>query len=185
MKTLNKIDAFRFILLAGLLILVSSARAADHQQPAGNPIASDVFTTRQKTIEPAPPPATSILLSEVSKYSEFGYGVWKDGQGVDDGKRIDLMPAGYDIAAAARKEKLLNFFAITDIHTTDKESPSQLIFLQQLIYPSRTKASYAHMTSIYSPVMLYTTHVLDAAAQTINALHKQNPIDFGISLGDT
>ena len=33
--------------------------------------------------------------------------------------------------------------------------------------------------------MLYTTHVLDAAVQTINALHKKNPFDFGISLGDT
>ena len=30
-----------------------------------------------------------------------------------------------------------------------------------------------------------TTHVLDAAMQTANALHKQDPFDFGISLGDT
>ncbi|MBR9979542.1 MAG: TIGR03768 family metallophosphoesterase, partial [Desulfatitalea sp.] len=43
----------------------------------------------------------------------------------------------------------------------------------------------AGVTSVYSPVMLYTTHVLDAAIQTVNALHKTNPIDFGISLGDT
>lgn len=42
----------------------------------------------------------------------------------------------------------------------------------------------APMTSIYSPVMLYTTHALDAAIQTINALHKIAPFDFGISLGD-
>ena len=41
------------------------------------------------------------------------------------------------------------------------------------------------MTSVYSPVMLYTTHVLDAFIQTVNALHKQpgNAFDFGISLG--
>ena len=32
--------------------------------------------------------------------------------------------------------------------------------------------------------MLYTTHVLDAAIQTINALHKKAPFDFGIALGD-
>jgi metallophosphoesterase (TIGR03768 family) len=32
--------------------------------------------------------------------------------------------------------------------------------------------------------MLYTTHVLDAAVQTANALHKKNPFDFGIFLGD-
>jgi len=33
--------------------------------------------------------------------------------------------------------------------------------------------------------MLYSTQVLDAAIQTVNALHRQRPIDFGISLGDT
>jgi metallophosphoesterase (TIGR03768 family) len=32
---------------------------------------------------------------------------------------------------------------------------------------------------------MYTTHVLDAAIQTANVLHKQDPFDFGISLGDT
>jgi metallophosphoesterase (TIGR03768 family) len=95
------------------------------------------------------------------------------------------MPAGYDATAVTKKAKLLNFFTITDIHITDKESPSQLIYLQQLVYPSLGKAPWAFVTSIYSPVMLYTTHVLDAAVQTVNSLHKQNPIDFGISLGDT
>jgi metallophosphoesterase (TIGR03768 family) len=43
----------------------------------------------------------------------------------------------------------------------------------------------AGVTSVYSPTMLYTTHVLDAAIQTVNALHQIDPIDFGISLGDT
>lgn len=33
--------------------------------------------------------------------------------------------------------------------------------------------------------MMYTTHVLDAAIQTVNALHQKNAFDFGISLGDT
>ena len=33
--------------------------------------------------------------------------------------------------------------------------------------------------------MMYTHHVLDAAVQTVNALHAEEPIDFGISLGDT
>ena len=39
-------------------------------------------------------------------------------------------------------------------------------------------------SSAYSAVILYTTHVLDAAVQTINALHKAAPFDFGIGLGD-
>jgi hypothetical protein len=32
--------------------------------------------------------------------------------------------------------------------------------------------------------LLSTPQVLDAAVQTINALHRQTPFDFGISLGD-
>ena len=39
-------------------------------------------------------------------------------------------------------------------------------------------------TSIYSGILPYTPHVFDAAIQTANALHKQNPFDFFISLGD-
>lgn len=189
MKSYKNHHVARYVLSAGLLIFSSAFFGADaagkQNQPAAYPIAAEVFTTRQKTIELGPASGTEILLSEISKYDPHGFGVWKYGPGIDDGKRLDLMPPGYDAALASRKEKLLNFFAITDIHTTDKESPSQLIFLQQLIYPAKTRASYAYMTSVYSPVMLYTTHVLDAAVQTINALHKQNPFDFGISLGDT
>ncbi len=71
--------------------------------------------------------------------------------------------------------RLLNFFTITDIHITDKESPAQAIYF----------GYKGGVSSAYSPVMLYTTHVLDAAVQTINALHKKKPFDFGISLGDT
>ena len=41
------------------------------------------------------------------------------------------------------------------------------------------------LSSAYSGVMLYTHHVLDAAVRTVNALHGEDPIDFGISLGDT
>ena len=32
--------------------------------------------------------------------------------------------------------------------------------------------------------MLYTTHILDAAIQTVNALHQQKPFDCGIFIGD-
>ena len=73
----------------------------------------------------------------------------------------------------------MNFFAMTDIHITDKEAPNQLIYDQQV-----DSVYGAPMTSLYSPVMLYTTQVLDAALQTVNALHGQTPFDFGISLGD-
>lgn len=54
-----------------------------------------------------------------------------------------------------------------------------------MIYLQRAPDENAEwMTSIYSPVMPYSTHVLDAAVQTINALHDQKTVDFVISLGD-
>ncbi len=148
----------------------------------GYPIASDVFTTLQKTVVPASTFSGKLLpqdLCQVAKFGLYGYGQWKAGGPLLSEKRLDIMGSAYDGASVTKKTKLLNFFTFTDIHITDKESPNQLIYLQQL------NARDAAVTSIYSPIMLYTTHVLDAAVQTINALHKKNPFDFGISLGDT
>ena len=48
----------------------------------------------------------------------------------------------------------------------------------------RQATAPAGNSSCYSGIILYTTHVLDAAVQTINALHKVTPFDFGIALGD-
>jgi metallophosphoesterase (TIGR03768 family) len=117
-------------------------------------------------------------IDKVSKYDDFGYGDWKY---VDVGlpvvPRYDLIGSSY--VAPTRGKKLVNFFTFSDIHITDKEAPNQLMLLQQF---DRYATSN---TSIYSPVMMYTTHVLDAAMQTMNALHKKNPFDFALSLGDT
>ena len=197
MKLSYEYKKFCLAFLMGMLFFslagYSQCDAAEQGQIKGYPIASDVSTTRQKTVVPGPTPSVMILLDEVSKYKQYGYGTWKDGKGINDGKRTDIMPAGYTGASVTKKAKLLNFFTISDIHITDKESPSQLIYLQQLYYPNLLPAPFDRLghypwsweTSVYSPVMLYTTHVLDAAVQTVNALHKKNPIDFGISLGDT
>ncbi|RPJ62107.1 MAG: TIGR03768 family metallophosphoesterase, partial [Dehalococcoidia bacterium] len=157
------------------------------------PVDSSVHTTLQQTIVPGTiAPGSTIPSSAVSQYDKYGYGKWTLAQGLPLDPRTDIMPADYSGASVTSKAKLLNFFAFTDIHITDKESPAQLIYLQQLYYPVLLPAPFdamghtpwAWQTSVYSPVMLYTTHVLDAAVQTINALHKQNPFDFGISLGD-
>ena len=145
------------------------------------PIDSTVNTTLQKTIafDSTVTGLTPLELSHIAQYNQYGYGTWTDGEPLTCDMRTDIMESGYTGTSVTKKTKLLNFFTITDIHTTDKESPAQLIYLQQL------NDRGAAVTSIYSGVMLYTTHVLDAAVQTVNALHKQNPIDFGISLGDT
>jgi metallophosphoesterase (TIGR03768 family) len=93
-------------------------------------------------------------------------------------KKTDLMPDNYDSSSVSHAERLVNFFTITDIHITDEETPASAIFYGLLYSPS------LRTSSGYSPVMLLTTQVLDAAIQTINVQHLQKPFDFGISLGD-
>lgn len=186
------------MLIMSTLIFFSSGCSDDNNgnksHLKGYPIDSDVQTTAERTI--SFPAITNGLkdsdLSKVSEYSKYGYGDWTFGPGLDYDQRKDIMPNDYDPSLVTTREKFLNFFTISDIHITDKESPAQLIYLQQLYYPALLDPPYDQLghnpwaweTSIYSPVMLYTTHVLDAAVQTLNALNKKNPIDFGISLGD-
>src|ERR1035437_3664761 len=109
-------------------------------------------------------------LDHVAEYKSLGYGEWWFAGPLAIAQRNDLMPPSFNMASVAKKTKLLNFFAMTDIHITDKEAPNQLISLQQ-----GDPGYSGNNTSIYSPIMLSTTHVLDAAIQTANVLHKNNP----------
>jgi len=145
------------------------------------PISHRVTTTLEEMIAfpKSLPGLTKPQLSQVEQYDKFGYGNWTVGSPLPLMQRTDIMPRGYCMPSTAKKTKLIRFFAFSDIHITDKEAPNQLIHFQQA-----ERFAYNN-TSIYSPVMMYTTHVLDAAVQTVNALHKQSPFDFGISLGDT
>jgi metallophosphoesterase (TIGR03768 family) len=172
---------------------------------AGYPIDSSVVKTTDRMISfpyvapSAPAPAGSMpdpanpalspnggtaltwdKLNHISQYDSLGYGKWDYvNEPLPIVPRTDLMPAGYVAASAVKKKDLVNFVAWTDVHLTDKEAPNQLIYLQE------SNPGYAGPnSSIYSGVMLYTPHVFDAAVQTVNALHKQSPIDFVISLGD-
>ena len=166
-----------------LMLLAASfahppTRAADAETGASrNPLLSSsvaAITTRQQTVRPcAIPPGTPwIFPCAVSNYAVYGYSKWQMGPGVDAGQRLDLMPTNYTRATNAAR--LLNFFTITDTHITDKESPNLAL-----------AAGYqGGNSSAYSPVMLYSTQVLDAAVKAANALHRQTPFDFGISLGD-
>ncbi len=137
-------------------------------------------------VQPSGPGATTGLhkteLDQVQNYGSFDpmYGAWTfSSGGLPVVPRTDLMPADYIPSSLPRIRQFTHFFTITDIHITDKEAPNQLLHLQQL------DATFSGSnTSIYSPVMLYTTQVLDAAIQTANALHGQVPFDFGLSLGD-
>jgi metallophosphoesterase (TIGR03768 family) len=154
---------------------------------AAYPINSMVATTAQRTLSfpvptkpSVPNSGTGLCPTElplVQQYGKYGYGSYSYGEPLPIAQRFDLMPNGYTIPA--RLKQLANFFAISDTHITDKEAPNQLIYIQQF-----DSVYGAPGTSLYSPVMLYTTHVLDAAIQTVNALHQQTPFDFGIALGD-
>ena len=186
MKSSYGLKKFCLVFLMGMLVFplagCSTCSKSVHRnqaQPEVYPIASDVFTTLQRTVVPGPKPTVAISLDEISKYGQYGYGNWTIGDPLKAVTRTDIMPDLYDGTAVTKKTKLLNFFTITDIHITDKESPSQMIYLQHL-HPTSPFG-----VSLHSGIMLFTTQVLDAAVQTINALHKQNPFDFGISLGDT
>jgi len=145
------------------------------------PIDIPAMTTRERMVAfPASltPGLEKTQLHLVSRYTEFGYGEWTFGSGLPVMERLDLMPAGYERPENAEKTRLLRFFAFADVHTTDKEAPNQLILFQQI------EPGSANNSSIYSPVMLYTTQVLDAAVQTANDLHRRDPFSFGIVLGD-
>jgi len=172
----------RFGVGAGALAVstfaIGKVSATFQSQTGGYPIASDVFTTLQRTVVPGPPPSVKIELYEIAKYQQYGFGNWAFGGPLKSVTRSDIMPALYDGSAVTKKEKLLKFFTMTDVHITDKESPNQAVYLQRLHKALPVSAA------LYSGMMLYTTHVLDAAVQTINALHKKDPFDFGISLGD-
>lgn len=149
------------------------------------PIATDIFTTLDKTIIPLHHDKKTLVPRQVSKYAENHYGEWDgDGPGfaylrpdMETGDAVESVP---DPDAAT----LASFFTISDVHIADKESPAQCIYVGYEYPEPMTPDGPAGNSSAYSAVVLYTTHVLDAAVQTINALHKTMPFDCGIALGD-
>jgi metallophosphoesterase (TIGR03768 family) len=163
-----------------MAVAIPSVTVAKPTAPAvsveGYPISGQVFTTVQRTIVPVAIPSTSpeIYPRQVAVYERYGYGKWQEGAGAAIKKMLNIMPSGYSGSSVTNAARLLSFFTISDIHIDDKESPADSKFL----------GYQGGSSSGYSGVVLYTTHVLDAAIQTINAVHKQSPFDFGISLGD-
>ena len=164
--------------------------AAPYQQVTQYPIERDVLTTVDLMLSFPMPDLieqansgkglSRTELHRVDQYEKYGYGAYTYGAGLAIEQRIDLMPAGYQLKNNRRLQQLSSFFTISDIHLTDKQAGNQFIAVQQ------TDSEFGSpMTSVYSPNMLTTTQVLDAAIQTVNALHKSTPFDFGLSLGDT
>lgn len=164
------------ICLGSILMLFSPLGAAKEYQHY--PISFPVHTTETRSVLPVAVPSGAPLIYpyELSKYSVYGYGKWQYGPGVPREKRFDIMPSSYTGSKIKSRTNLLHFFSISDIHLRDKESPAQAIYWG---YTGRIP-----LPSAYSGTMLYSTHILDATIQTINALDKRHHFDFGISLGD-
>jgi metallophosphoesterase (TIGR03768 family) len=153
-----------------------------------------------------PPTWASIYPCQITLYTQNGYGEWvQDAKGIPAGPKVPYCAIDMDSGLVTSPSvpdpsatTLLSFFTMSDVHICDKESPAAAIYCgYQYPYPAVTSsgslvvppnpllgAKPAGNSSCYSGIMLYTTHVLDAAIQTINALHKEAPFDFGIALGD-
>jgi metallophosphoesterase (TIGR03768 family) len=144
----------------------------------GWPISRNVYTTELHQILPVPVSATDPQINpkDLELYTQYNYSSWTVGEGLPCTVWDTIAP---DYNNSPKDTHLLSFFTITDVHIADKESPAQPLYYEWSKSYGKTCNS-----SAYSPVVLATTHVLDAAVQTINAVHKKSPLDFGIALGD-
>lgn len=166
------------------------------------PISTEVYTTAQRQVLPASLPANTpkVLPHEIANYATYGYSRWTIGPGTsypgdpstnpnptnaanpqnpNHDLRTDFAPASQGVRNVAR---LLHFFTMSDVHLTDKESPAQGNFIGWAwdVWPPIT----ANAIAAWSPTITCTVHVLDAAVQTINVLHRRQAFDFGMSMGD-
>jgi len=184
--TAGKFPAILLTILSGMVGVNLTG-----QTPPTYPINPEVPTTLEEAVAPItpptppPPPAIQpppLLPRDVDKFEAYGYGQWDWdtkvhpflkpdlGRQIDPGDPENSVP---DPQAAT----LVSLFTISDMHITDKESPTELIRqVYNTLAPEPNSCGY--------PASLSTTQVLDAAVQTINALHQTQPFDCGISLGD-
>ncbi len=159
--------------------LYSCGGAGDGTTPVVEwPIASQAFTTAEQQVCPVGLPSTTPPIDANDlPYARHGYDAWQAQAGL---KHVTLQALAPAYAGAPGAARLLRFFSLSDVHITDKESPAQPLWVGW----SAPWGAPSTSGSAYSPVILSTPHVLDAAIQTVNALHAKSPFDFGISLGD-
>jgi len=198
----RKLQAILGVLPMILPVLVGAQNPSPLEMPSERPLTGrsqptypidpEVRTTLDETVfpTPLPSPATPLVPQQVADYSMYGYGLWDwDTTGFPYMKLDPTMRTNTFEASVRDRQAttLVSFFTISDVHITDKESPTQLLYLSKNYPQPLTPAPNplpSGNSSCYSPVMLSTTHVLDAAVQTINALHQKVPFDCGIALGD-
>jgi metallophosphoesterase (TIGR03768 family) len=167
---------------AGVLELTSCGGPVDPPAPkiVSWPIAKQVYTTAQQQVCPVAlsPTVRELHPGDVALYAQYKYSAWTLGGPLQHIVRKDLVP---NYTGAPNAARLLYYFSISDIHIADKESPAQPIYAG---WSAPYGPASSGQSSAYSPILMSTPQVLDAAIKTINALHKTMPFDFGMSLGD-
>lgn len=125
-------------------------------------------------LDPVIATSPKVEATEIVGYAKEGYGGWEPNSNLEVEKRLDLLPEKYQSPSINQAETLLHFFTMSDLHITDGEFPAHGIY-----------SKYGGgIVSVYSEMMHYTTHVLDGAIHSVNAIHHVNPMDFGLSVGD-
>ena len=157
------------------------------------------YTTLSQIVVPdwsgiASPFPAGFYPSDLSLYQQNSFGVWNQVTSGLAYQAPDMATGAVNSTSALPSDgtPLLTFFTMSDVHICDKESPGRCIgysynypaIMTELDVDSGENAYPIGNTSSYSGIILYTTHVLDAAVQTINALHQVSPFNFGIALGD-
>ena len=181
----------RCITIVFLLSLAATVHAvARTPKTPSYPIATEIHTTLDETVIPTTPLPVTLEPCDIPEYAAYQYGEWEPNLAGYPVIKPDpnMQRSNYVLSTAdPLATMLLTFFSISDVHIADKESPAQAIYpgyrFPEPCTPGPNGLPVGN-SSCYSGIILYTTHVLDAAVQTINALHKQTPFDFGIALGD-
>ncbi|MGA2171641.1 MAG: TIGR03768 family metallophosphoesterase [Sedimentisphaerales bacterium] len=183
----------RRVAIVFMLSLAATVQAVAQTPKAPSyPIATDIHTTLDETVIATTPLAVTPALDpcDIPEYATYQYGEWDFNLGGFPFIRPDpnMQSNNFVLSVAdPLAATLLSFFSISDVHIADKESPAQAIYpgyrFPEPCTPGPNGLPVGN-SSCYSGIILYTTHVLDAAVQTINALHEKTPFDFGIALGD-
>ena len=118
----------------------------------------------------ASPAVRQLHPGRCALYAQYKYSAWTLGGPLQHVVRKDLAPAYTGAPGVAR---LLCYFSISDIHIADKESPAQPIYI------GLERAVWSRSSGNRRPIRQSCSRrqqVLDAAVQTINALHRSNAL---------
>ncbi|MBU1218173.1 hypothetical protein KKF34_16985 [Myxococcota bacterium] len=137
--------------------------------------------TDDDSIGPPPErPATTAsetvrgVLLETEQFEDLRpqFGLTKKGPGEPHIDRDDFGAAALSNGSVANASSLMYFAHMTDIHITDEESPARSIH------------SPLAEGSAWRPQEPWSTHILSAAVETINAFTAVRPHDFVVFSGD-